>query len=101
MKKKILSITILILILLYNLCVYATDEQTEIPSKYDLRNDINIGVENQIELTKEEYHDGPSCTHYTCMKMIETFIQKAKGINYNLSETYYAYQRTNTSCIGK
>ena len=47
MKKKILSITILILILLCNLCVYATDEQTEIPSKYDLRNDINIKVENQ------------------------------------------------------
>lgn len=101
MKKKILISFILVLMILCNIKVYATSETAELPSKYDLRNDISIKVENQIELTKEEYQDGPSCTHYTCMKMIETFIQKAKGINYNLSEAYYAYQRTNSSCIRK
>lgn len=87
MKKKILSITILILILLCNLCVYATDEQTEIPSKYDLRNDISIKVEKQLTNNSEK---GPACYHYTKIKMIETYLQKTKGINYNLSETFYA-----------
>lgn len=83
MKKKILSITILILILLCNLCVYATDEQTNIPSKYDLRNDINIKVENQ--------KDRPWCGKYANVKAVETYLQKTKGLNYNLSESYLAY----------
>lgn len=88
MKKKILSITVLILILLCNLKVYATDEQAEIPSKYDLRNDISIRVEKQLTSYSDK---GPVCYHYTKIKMIETYLQKTKGINYNLSETYYAY----------
>lgn len=88
MKKKILSITILILILLCNLSVYATDEQEEIPTAYDLRNDISIKVENQIS---GDYTKGPSCYSYAKIKMIETYVQKTKGINYNLSEAYYGY----------
>ena len=76
MKKKILSITILILILLCNLSVYATDEQVEIPSSYDLRNDISIKVENQ--------NNTNLCIYYTETKMIETYLQKTKGITYNL-----------------
>ena len=80
MKKKILSITILILILLCNLCVYATDEQTEIPSKYDLRNDINIKVENQ--------GNTGWCGVYAEVKMIETYLLKTKNIDYDLSEGY-------------
>ena len=84
MKKKILSITILILILilLCNLCVYATDE--EIPSKYDLRNDINIKVENQ--------GTNPWCTFYSYTKMVETYLQKTKELDYNLSETFLLYR---------
>lgn len=88
MKKKILSITILILILLCNVYVYATDEQAEIPTAYDLRNDISIKVENQIS---GDYAKGPSCYSYAKVKMIETYIQKTKGISYNLSEAYYGY----------
>lgn len=88
MKKKILSITILILILLSNLYVYAIDEQTEIPTTYDLRNDINIKVEKQITGDSSK---GPVCYHYAKTKVIETYLQKTKGISYNLSETYYAY----------
>lgn len=81
MKKKILSSIILILILLCNLRVYATDE--EIPSKYDLRNDINIKVENQ--------KDKPWCGHYSTTKIVETYLQKTKELNYNLSEAYLYY----------
>lgn len=83
MKKKILSITILILILLCNLCVYATDEQTEIPSKYDLRNDISIRVENQGQRGW--------CGAFATTKTFETYILKTRGIDYNLSEAYLAY----------
>lgn len=93
MKKKILSITILILILLCNLCVYATDEQTEIPTKYDLRNDISIEVEDQGQK--------PSCTIYAEQKMIETYIQKTKGINYNLSISYFEHWNDFNGTYGK
>lgn len=78
MKNKILSSIILILILLCT-SVYATDE--EIPSKYDLRNDISIEVENQKQTSL--------CGIYAEQKMIETYIQKTKGINYNLSIGYF------------
>lgn len=84
MKKKILSITILILILLCNLCVYATNEQTEIPSSYDLRNDISIKVENQ--------GNRDWCGYYVNTKMVETYLQKTKELNYNLSEAYLNYE---------
>ena len=86
MKKKILSITILILILilLCNVGVYATDEQAEIPTAYDLRNDISIKVENQ--------GTNPWCTFYSYTKMVETYLQKTKGLNYNLSETFLLYR---------
>lgn len=47
MKNKILSSIILILILLSSTFVYATDEQVEIPTAYDLRNEITINVEYQ------------------------------------------------------
>lgn len=83
MKKKILSITILILILLCNLCVYATDEQAEIPTAYDLRSDISISAENQ--------KDKPWCGHYSTTRTIETYLQKTKSLNYNLSEAYLYY----------
>lgn len=84
MKKKILSITILILVLLSSTLVYATDEQTDIPSKYDLRNDISIKVENQKETDL--------CGIYSYTKMIETYLQKTKGLNYNLSEAFLTYR---------
>lgn len=93
MKKKILSITILILILLCNVGVYATDEQAEIPTAYDLRNDINISVENQG--TK------PWCSAYSELKMIETYIQKTKGLNYDLSEGYSLNYSTFGGTYGK
>lgn len=83
MKKKILSITILILILLCNLCVYATDEQAEMPTAYDLRSDISISAENQ--------KDKPWCGHYSTTRTIETYLQKTKSLNYNLSEAYLYY----------
>lgn len=87
MKKKILSITILILILLCNLCVYATDEQAEIPTAYDLRNEMTINVEYQKNGDQEK---GAVCYHYAKTRMVETYLQKTRGISYNLSETYYA-----------
>ena len=90
MKNKILSsiILILILILLSSTFVYATDEQVEIPTAYDLRNEITINVEYQKSGDQEK---GAVCYHYAKTKMVETYLQKTKGINYNLSETYYAY----------
>lgn len=87
MKKKILISFILVLMILCNIKVYATSETAELPSKYDLRNDINIRVENQITYDQEK---GPVCYHYAKVKMIETYLAKVKGINYNLSETFYA-----------
>lgn len=77
MKNKILSSIILILILLCT-SVYATDE--EIPSKYDLRNDISIEVENQ--------GNTGWCGVYAEVKMIETYLLKTKNIDYDLSEGY-------------
>ena len=49
MKKKILISLLLVIAILTTIfdTVYATDEQAEIPSKYDLRNDISIKVQNQ------------------------------------------------------
>lgn len=90
MKKKNLISLLLVITILTAIfsTVYATDEQTEIPSNYDLRNDISIKVENQI--AGDEY-TGPACYSYAKVKMIETYIQKTKGINYNLSEAYYGY----------
>lgn len=82
MKKKILISIILALMILCNIKVYATETE-ELPSKYDLRNDINIKVENQ--------KDKPWCEYYSITKMIETYIQRTKGITYNLSEAYVAY----------
>ena len=83
MKKKILSSIILILVLLSSTLVYATDEQAEIPTAYDLRDELSIKVENQ--------GTRPWCDEYSKTKMVETFLQKTRGINYNLSEAYMAY----------
>ena len=80
MKNKILSSIILILILLSSTFVYATDE--EIPTKYDLRDEINIKVENQ--------GNKDWCSYYAETKMIETYLQKTKGLSYDLSEGYLA-----------
>ena len=90
MKKKNLISLILVITILTAIfsTVYATDEQAEIPTAYDLRNDISIKVENQIS---GDYAKGPSCYSYAKVKMIETYIQKTKGISYNLSEAYYGY----------
>ena len=76
MKKKILISLLLVITILTAIfsTVYATDE--EIPTTYDLRNDINIKVESQ--------RDEPLCIYYAETKMIETYIQKIKGITYNL-----------------
>lgn len=82
MKKKILISMILTLILLCNIKVYATDTAT-LPSKYDLRNDINIKVEDQGQRSW--------CNVYSYVKMIETYLQRTRGTNYNLSESYVAY----------
>lgn len=79
MKRKILISFILTLMILCNIKVYATDT-ADLPSKYDLRNDINIRVENQ--------KDKPWCGSYANIKMLETYLQKTKGLNYNLSEGY-------------
>ena len=78
MKKKVLISLLLVITILTAIfsTVYATDEQTEIPSNYDLRNDISIKVENQ--------NNTNLCIYYTETKMIETYLQKTKGITYNL-----------------
>lgn len=60
MKKKFLIslfLTITILTAIFS-TVYATDEQTEIPSKYDLRNYINVRVDYQIS---DDPDNGPVC----------------------------------------
>lgn len=82
MKKKLLVSLILILMMTFSIKVYATDG-TELPSKYDLRNDINIEIENQ--------KDKPWCMYYAETKMVETYLQKTKRIKYNLSEAYTFY----------
>ena len=71
MKNKILSSIILILVLLSSTLVYATDEQVEIPTAYDLRNDISIKVEYQGQTSL--------CGMYGYTKMLETYLQKTKG----------------------
>lgn len=89
MKKKIL-VSIIIIISIFitflNTVVYATDKNIDylnLPSSYDLRNDISIRVENQGQRGW--------CNAYSTTKIIETYLQKTKGINYNLSEAYMAY----------
>lgn len=87
MKKKFLIsllLTITILTAIFS-TVYATDEQTEIPTAYDLRNDISIRVESQGQRHW--------CNAYATTKLIETYLQKTRGINYNLSEAYMAYSQ--------
>ena len=85
MKRKILISFILALMILCNIKVYATDT-AELPSKYDLRNDINIKVENQ--------GTRGWCNVYSYVKMVETYLQKTKGITYDLSEGYIAYSNS-------
>ena len=95
MKKKVLITLLLVITIITSIfsTVYATDEQVEIPSKYDLRNDINIKVENQ--------KDKPWCGAYSEIKMIETYIQKTKGIDYDLSEGYATHRSEFGGTYGK
>lgn len=88
MEKKFLISLLLLFTLFGSIKVYAVETAEDLPSKYDLRNDISIKVERQLT---GNYEKGPVCYDYTKIKMIETYIQKTKEINYNLSETYYAY----------
>lgn len=86
MKKKFLVSVILMIIALLTICniVLATDEDySNLPSSYNLRNDINIKVEDQGQRSW--------CNVYSYVKMIETYIQRTREINYNLSESYVAY----------
>lgn len=88
MRDKILcSILIIVFICnIFNNGVLATEETTDysnLPSSYDLRNDIDINVENQ--------ENRNWCNAFTTTKTIETYLQKVRGINYNLSEAYMAY----------
>ncbi len=86
MKQKFLVSIILIITILstmYNI-VFATNENySDLQSSYDLRNDINIRVEDQGQRSW--------CNVYSYVKMIETYLQKTKEIDYNLSEAYVAY----------
>lgn len=86
MKKKVLISLLLVITILTAIfsTVYATDEQAEIPSKYDLRNDIGIKVENQ--------GNRDWCGYYVNTKIVETYLQKTKELNYNLSEAYLNYE---------
>lgn len=88
MKKKFLTSIILIIVLFIEIytsiyVVNANEDISNLPTFYDLRNDINIRVENQ---GKKGW-----CNVYSYVKMIETYLQKTRGINYNLSEAYVAY----------
>lgn len=84
MKKIFVSIIIVISILSTLYCKsYATDEQADLPSSYDLRNDISINVENQGQRGW--------CNAFAQTKVIQTYLQKTRGINYNLSEAYLSY----------
>ena len=82
MKKKVLISLLLVITILTAIfsTVYATDEQAEIPTTYDLRNDISIKVENQGQTGW--------CSVYAEVKMIETYLLKIKEIDYDLSEGY-------------
>lgn len=85
MRKKVLISLLLVITILTAIfsTVYATDEQVETPSKYDLRNDITINVENQGQRGW--------CNAFAQTKVIQTYLQKTRGINYNLSEAYLSY----------
>ena len=83
MKNKIFISLLLVIILLGSVRVYATDEQAEIPTVYDLRNDISINVENQGQRGW--------CSAFAMTKTFETYILKTRGIDYNLSEAYLSY----------
>ena len=93
MKKKILISFILVLMILCNIKVYATSETAELPSKYDLRNDISIKVENQ--------ENSSWCDSYANIKALETYIQKTKGLNYNLSVAYFVYWNAFGNTMGR
>ena len=85
MRKKVLISLLLVITILTAIfsTVYATDEQVETPSKYDLRNDITINIENQGQRGW--------CNAFAQTKVIQTYLQKTRGINYNLSEAYLSY----------
>ena len=85
MKKKFLISLLLLFTLFGSIKVYAVETE-DLPSKYDLRNDISITVENQ--------KDKPWCSKYAKNKVLETFLQKTRGITYNLSEGYVQYTET-------
>lgn len=85
MKKRILVNLILFISILFGTQVYATETE-ELPSKYDLRNDINIKVENQ--------GNNGWCLYFSFVKEVETYLQKTKGITYDLSEGYIAYSNS-------
>lgn len=88
MKNKILS-SIILVILIFTVVsniVYAIDDNTtntDLPSSYDLRNKINIRVENQGQRGW--------CSAFATTKTIETNILLTRGIDYNLSEAYLSY----------
>ena len=71
MKNKILSSIILVILIFTAVSniVYATNG--EIPTKYDLRNEISIEVENQ---KNGDQNKGAVCYHYAKTKMVETYI---------------------------
>ncbi len=86
-KKILISLMLLISIIsmIFN-SVYATDENinnADLPSSYDLRNDIEINVENQGQRDW--------CAIYSATKVVQTTLAKTRNINYNLSESYLAY----------
>ena len=85
MKDKIIF-SILIIVSIFNICsntVFATNDTQNLPTSYDLRNDIAINVENQGQ---REW-----CAIYSATKVVQTTLAKTRNINYNLSESYLAY----------
>lgn len=96
MKKKFLISLLVVITILSAIIstVYATEENnTDIPSNYDLRNDIEIKVENQGQTGW--------CAAYSELKMIETYIQRTTGLNYDLSEGYSTHWETFGGTYGK
>lgn len=81
-KRKVIVGIVIIAMLLISICnrVYAVDDNVELPSSYDLRNEININVKDQ---GNKEW-----CGQYAEITMIETYIQKTRNIKYNLSVGY-------------
>lgn len=61
------------------------EQASTLPSKYNLKDNININVENQ----------GATgwCWAFSSMKTLETYISKNKAQNYNLAEYHLAYMR--------